>query len=131
MLKSIDIRFKGMYPPVKTPPKEDMPMDQFDRYLQYNMEVAEAKLKVIERFQKQEHSKLQKRTSNIEVVKYVLQSAGQALHISEIIRLAKQEHDAELNRDSIVSAILKKANAGLSFVRTAPNTFSLKTDSSE
>ena len=120
-----------MYSPVKTPPKEDVPMDQFDRYLQYHKEVVEAKLRVIERFQKQEHSKSQKRTSNIEVVKYVLQSAGNALHISEIIRLAKHDHDVELNRDSIVSAILKKVNAGQSFVRTAPNTFSLKTESSE
>jgi len=31
-----------------------------------------------------------------------------------------------LGRDSIVSAILKKVNAGKSFIRTAPNTFALK-----
>jgi hypothetical protein len=31
-----------------------------------------------------------------------------------------------LERDSIVSIIIKKINAGQRFVRTAPNTFALK-----
>jgi len=45
------------------------------------------------------------------------------LHVTEIINLAKQDYDTELNRDSIVSALLKKVQAGKGVVRTAPNTF--------
>ena len=52
--------------------------------------------------------------------------AGCPLHVSEIIQLAKRDFEVELDRDSIVSAILKKVNAGKSFIRTSPNTFALK-----
>lgn len=101
-------------------------MDQFKQYLLYNKEVAEATLRITERFLKEDNARPQKRTSNIEIVRDVLERAGTPLHVSEIIRLAKQDHDIDLNRDSIVSAILKKVQAGQSFERTAPNTFSLK-----
>jgi hypothetical protein len=41
--------------------------------------------------------------------------------------MAQKNYQVQLNRDSIVSAILKKINAGQTFIRTAPNTFGLKT----
>lgn len=103
-------------------------MDQFKQYLQYKKEVAQATLKVIDRFQQQTRRQPQKRTSKIEIVKNVLKSAGRPLHVSEIIRMAEKDHQVQLNRDSIVSAILKKINAGQMFIRTAPNTFAAKTD---
>jgi preprotein translocase subunit YajC len=103
-------------------------MDQFKQYMQYQKEVAQATLKVIERFQQQERSQSQKRMSNIEIVEHVLNSAGRPLHVADIIRMAEKDHQVQLNRDSIVSAILKKINAGQTFIRTAPNTFALKTD---
>ena len=102
-------------------------MDQFDQYLQYHKEVAQAKLKIIERFQQKGQHKLQKRTSNIEIAQNVLNSVGHPLHVTDIIKLAEQQYQVQLNRDSIVSAILKKVNAGQIFTRTAPNTFALKT----
>ncbi len=46
-------------------------------------------------------------------------------------QLAEKKHQVKLSRDSIVSAILKKINAGQTFIRTAPNTFALKTEASE
>jgi hypothetical protein len=103
-------------------------MDQFKQYLQYQKEVAQATLKVIERFQQQEERQPKERTSNIEIVEHILNSAGSPLHVSDIIRMAEKDHQVQLNRDSIVSAILKKINAGQTFIRTAPNTFALKTD---
>ena len=51
-------------------------MEQFDLYLQYHKDVAQAKLKIIERFQQQGRSKSQKRTSNIDIAQNVLNSAG-------------------------------------------------------
>lgn len=103
-------------------------MDQFNQFLRYQKEVAQATLKVIERFQQQGRGQSQKRTSNIEIVENVLNSVGRPLHVSEIIRMAEKDHQVQLNRDSIVSAILKKINAGQTFTRTAPNTFALKND---
>jgi patatin-like phospholipase/acyl hydrolase len=106
-------------------------MDQFKLYLQYQKEVAQAKLKIVERFQQQDRRQPQQRTSNIDIVQHVLNSAGHPLHVSDIIQLAQKNYDVKLNRDSIVSAILKKINAGQTFIRTAPNTFALTTYTSE
>jgi hypothetical protein len=103
-------------------------MDQFKLYLQYQKEVAQARLKIIERFQQQELRQPRERTSNIDIVENILSGAGRPLHVSEIIRKAEEDHQVRLNRDSIVSAILKKINAAQTFIRTAPNTFALKTD---
>lgn len=106
-------------------------MDQFKLYLQYQKEVAQAKLKIVERFQQQDRRQPQQRTSNIDIVQNVLNSAGTPLHVSDIIQMAQKKYDVQLNRDSIVSAILKKINAGQTFIRTAPNTFALTTYTSE
>ena len=101
-------------------------MDQFDSYLQYQKEITESKLKIINRFQKGVQPKPKKRTSNIEIVENILRIAGRPLHVSEIIQLADRDFNVALERDSIVSAMLKKVTAGKSFIRTAPNTFALK-----
>lgn len=101
-------------------------MDQFKHYLQFQKEVAQSKLKVIEQFQKGDQTKPHKRTSKIEIARNVLDGAGKPLHVTEIVQLAKQVYDVKLDRDSIVSAILKKVKAGKTFIRTAPNTFALK-----
>ena len=101
-------------------------MDKFESYLQYQREITETKLKIINRFQKAVQPKPIKRTSKIEIAKNVLRIAGRPLHVSEIIQLAQRDFQVTLDRDSIVSAILKKVNAGKSFIRTAPNTFALK-----
>ena len=101
-------------------------MDQFESYLHYQKEITETKLKIINRFQKAVQPKPIKRTSKIEIVKNVLRIAGRPLHVSEIIQLAQRDFQVTLDRDSIVSAILKKVTAGKSFIRTAPNTFALK-----
>lgn len=101
-------------------------MDDFESYIQYQKEITESKLKVINRFQKAVQPKPVKRTSKIEVAKNVLRIAGRPLHVSEIIHLAERDFQVTLDRDSIVSAILKKVTAGKSFIRTAPNTFALK-----
>ena len=101
-------------------------MDHFEAYLQYQKEITETKLKIINRFQKAVEPKSKKRTSKIEIARNVLHIAGRPLHVSEIIRLAQRDFQVALDRDSIVSAILKKVNAGKSFIRTAPNTFALK-----
>lgn len=101
-------------------------MDQFKQYLQFKKEVAQNTLKIIEQYQKQEQTEQSKRTSKINIIKNVLNAAGRPLHVSEIIQMAFQNYSVQLDRDSTVSAILKKAKADKTFIRTAPNTFALK-----
>lgn len=101
---------------------------EFNQYLLYQKEVAEAKLKIIHRLQKGIKEKSHKRTSQVNIAWHVLKTAGMPLHVSEIIEIAKRDFQEDLERDSIVSAILKKASAGRMFIRTAPNTFAAKQD---
>ena len=101
-------------------------MDQFERFLDYEKQVAEFKLKTISRFQKGLKGEPEKRTSKINVVEHVLKIAGRPLHVSEIIQIANRDFNVHLERDSIVSILIKKIKAGQRFIRTAPNTFALK-----
>ena len=101
-------------------------MDNFERYLQYQKEIAESKLKTVNRFLKGVKTKTIKRTSKVDIVENVLKIAGRPLHVSEIIEIAKRDFQIELERDSIVSILIKKIKAGQRFIRTAPNTFALK-----
>ena len=101
-------------------------MEQFDNFLKYEKEIAEFKLKTIDRLQKELKPKPKKRTSKADVVEHVLQIAGRPLHISEIIQIANRDFQIQLERDSIVSILIKKIRAGQKFLRTAPNTFALK-----
>ncbi len=102
-------------------------MDQFSLYLRYQKEIAQSKLKIIERFQQVKKTQDPKRMSNIEISENILKTAGCPLHVSDIIQIAERDYQVQLSRDSIVSAILKKINSGQTFIRTAPNTFALKT----
>ena len=56
----------------------------------------------------------------------VLRDARQPLHISEIIERVEKAYQVKLDRESIVSTLVKKINRGDSFVRTGKNIFALK-----
>ena len=101
-------------------------MEEFETFLAYEKEVAESKLKIIDRFQKGMKERPVKRTSMVDLVEQILRNVGRPMHISEIIEIAARDYDSTLDRDSVVSFIIKRMNAGRTFVRTAPNTFGLK-----
>ena len=101
-------------------------MEHFNSFLQYEKEITEFKLKTINRLQKGLKPKPIKRTSKADIVEHVLQIAGRPLHISEITQIAYRDFQVQLERDSIVSILIKKIKAGQKFIRTAPNTFALK-----
>ncbi len=100
-------------------------MQDFNRFLKYRRDIAEAELKVINRHLRGEKLQKQKGTSKIDVVTNVLRDAGRPLHITEIIKIARRDYRTDLERDSVVSVLVKKIKAGHTFRRTAPNTFSL------
>jgi hypothetical protein len=100
-------------------------MKNFQLYLEYQKDLAEAKLKVINRYLKGSDPKKDRRTSKIVIVENVLKIARRPLHISEIIEIAQRDFQTSLERDSVVSVLIKKIKAGQKFKRTAPNTFAL------
>ena len=103
-------------------------MTDIDNYLEIKRELLQAQLRVVYRHQRKTapHGQKLKRTSNLTIVEDILQNSDQPLHISKIIRIAQKDYHVNLERDSIVSALIKKINAGKLFIRVAPNTFALK-----
>jgi hypothetical protein len=61
--------------------------------------------------------------SNIDIAIDILQKARQPLHITEILARIKTQHGISLDRESLVSALVKKVHREQGLVRTAPNTF--------
>jgi len=103
-------------------------MYEIDKYLQIKQELLQAQLRVVYRHQRKTVPPGQKlkRTSNLTIVEDILQNSDQPLHISKIIQIAQRDYSLNLERDSIVSALIKKINAGKTFVRVAPNTFAIR-----
>lgn len=103
-------------------------MDIFDKILEFQKELLQSQLKIVYRYQQQSPhlKKKPKRTSKLDIVEDILASSDQPLHISKIIEFAKNDYNVTLERDSIVSALIKKIQAGIRFVRVAPNSFALK-----
>jgi len=99
-------------------------MGDFERFLDFQKALAEAALETIKKF-KREEAPGPKRTYKINLVERILGAAGRPLHISEIIEIAQRDFQITLERDSMVSALVKKVKSGQTFIRTAPNTFSL------
>ena len=103
-------------------------MTDIDNYLEIHRELLQAQLRVVYRYQRKALPRGQqlKRTSNLTIVEDILQNSDQPLHISKIIQIAQKDYNVNLEKDSIVSALIKKINAGKMFLRVAPNTFALK-----
>lgn len=90
----------------------------------------EAQLKAVKRLRSEPPKPRapRKGTSQIEMVHDVLRRAGKPLHISEIIERVEQRHGVKLDRESIVSTLVKKIRRGERFVRTDKNVFAVKGD---
>jgi len=67
-----------------------------------------------------------KRTSQIDMVYDVLRRAGRPLHISDILDRVEKLHGRRLDRESVVSSLVKKIARGERFLRTDRNVFALK-----
>jgi hypothetical protein len=64
-----------------------------------------------------------KSMSNMDMVTDILRQARQPLHISEILAQVKTKYKVSLDRESLVSALVKKVHRHQGLTRTAPNTF--------
>lgn len=108
-----------------------MEKDAIEAAVLHAMEVSlEAQLRAVKRLRAgpPERKPVRKSTSQISMVHDVLRRAGKPLHISEIIERVEKLHGFKLERESIVSTLVKKVNRGDRFVRTDKNVFALKGD---
>jgi hypothetical protein len=71
-----------------------------------------------------------KSMSNISMALDILQQAQKPLHISEIIAQIKTKYSVTLDRESLVSALVKKVHRHQGVSRSAPNTFEIKEEGS-
>jgi len=58
----------------------------------------------------------------------ILRQSNQPLHISEILAQVKAKYKITLDRESLVSALVKKIHRQQGLSRTAPNTFQIESD---
>ena len=65
------------------------------------------------------------RLSGMDMVIDILRREGRPVHISDILSAVRKRFGAELDRESVVSAISKRVARQDRFMRTAPNTFAL------
>lgn len=96
-----------------------------DVILEILIESAEAQLRALRRLRAKgpEPTRRRKRRANIDLVEDILHSAGEPLHIREILRRVERVHGVSLDRESLVSQISKQVLRQRRFRRTAPNTF--------
>lgn len=66
--------------------------------------------------------------SNMGMAMDILRQAKNPLHVSEIIAQVKTKHGVTLDRESLVSALVKKVHRKQELSRTAPNTFKIATE---
>ena len=69
-----------------------------------------------------------KSMSNMDMAIDILVKAKSPLHISEIIAQVKTKYGVTLDRESLVSALVKKVHRRQGLSRTAPNTFQIETE---
>ena len=94
-------------------------------YLKTKQKLLETQLKTINELLQRFSPGAAKRKTQIETVIDILNDVDGSLHIKEIISLAKEKYNVDLDRETIVSSIAKKIAKGTLFKRVAPNTYDL------
>ena len=96
-------------------------------FLSFYESLFAAQLRIIRQLKspktKKPKGKKVKSRSNIDMALDILQRAQRPLHISEILAQVKTKHGISLDRESLVSALVKKVHRNQGVNRSAPNTF--------
>ena len=66
--------------------------------------------------------------SNMDMAIDILRRARRPLHVSEIIAQVKTNYGVDLDRESLVSALVKKVHRRQGLSRSAPNTFEIEAE---
>ena len=103
-------------------------------FCEFYEQLLKAQLSVVRQFSGQTTKReriASKGRSQIDLTEDILKSADRPLHVTEIIIKAREQFDAPIDRESLVSALTKKVKKGDRFVRVAPNTFALAAKSGQ
>ena len=96
-------------------------------FLSFYESLLSAQLRVIRQLKspraKKAKTKQDKGMSNMDMAIDILRRAEKPLHISEIIAQVKVRYGVDLDRESLVSALVKKVHRQQSLSRTDRNTF--------
>lgn len=63
--------------------------------------------------------------SQISIAYDILSEAKEPLHMSEILKRAKERFGMDIDRESITSSVIKKVQRGKMFKRTGRNTYAI------
>jgi hypothetical protein len=101
-----------------------------DRLLTLYEYLLSAQLHVVRQLKTPKQTKPKRDTqqgmSNIDMALDILRQARQPLHVSDILAQVKAKYKITLDRESLVSALVKKVHRQQGVLRTAPNTFGVK-----
>jgi len=70
----------------------------------------------------------EKGPSQVSIAYNILKEAKEPLHMSEILKRAKEQFGVDIDRESITSSIIKKIQRGKMFQRTGRNTYTVLED---
>ena len=91
-----------------------------------------AQLRVVRQLKTPKSTKVRKETpkgmSNINMAIDILRKTPKPLHVSEIIAQVKTKYGVTVDRESLVSALVKKMHRQPGLSRTAPNTFRIEAE---
>jgi predicted transcriptional regulator len=107
-----------------------MEKDEIEAAVLRAVEVSlDAQLKAVRRLRtrpRESDKTVRKGRSQIDMVHDILRRSSKPLHVTEIIERVQKLYGLKLERESIVSTLVKKVNRGDRFVRTDKNVFGLK-----
>ncbi len=96
-------------------------------FLSFYEKVLESQLRTVRQLKSPKPKKTREKKnggmSNMDMALDILRRTQRPLHVSEIITEVKAKHGVELDRESLVSALVKKVHRHQGLSRTAPNTF--------
>ncbi len=103
-----------------------------DGLLELYESMLSAQLRVVRQLQapkpRKPKGKSKERMSNIDMAIDILRQSSQPLHVSDILTQVKAKYKVTLDRESLVSALVKKLHRLPGLSRTAPNTFRIEAD---
>jgi hypothetical protein len=103
-----------------------------DGFLDLYESLLSAQLRVVRQLRAPKPRKPKRATqqgmSNIYMAIDILRQSRQPLHVTDIIAQVKAKYKISLDRESLVSALVKKIHRQQGLSRTAPNTFRIEAD---
>lgn len=125
----LDIHIWICYPPLKFCKEDAMKSKIPEGLLDLYDSLLSVQLRTVRQLKDRKGVKAKPRRkegmSNIDMSIDILQRAGKPLHISEILAQVKSRYRVSLDRESLVSALVKKVHRNQGVTRTAPNTFAV------